>query len=51
MIVKLFRHPKTKLIAPGYYVFSRNGRNMGGPYSLLKAKQRVKEVEMFKHIR
>ncbi|MHA1883078.1 MAG: hypothetical protein ACTSUO_08540 [Candidatus Thorarchaeota archaeon] len=36
----------------GYYVQSRTGKNLGGPYSTRKeAEKRLKEVEMFKHMR
>ena len=61
MIVRLVRHPTTGNLAPGYYVLSdtkyfskklrrMRRRNLGGPYSLLKAKKRLREVEAFKHM-
>jgi len=34
----------------GYYVRSKKGRNLGGPYSSEdKAKKRLRQVEFFKH--
>ncbi len=34
----------------GYYVVSKDGKNLGGPYkSKVKAKKRLKQVEYFKH--
>jgi len=36
----------------GWYVKSRKGRNLGGPYSTKKeAEKRLKEVEKFKHMK
>ena len=34
----------------GYYVRSKKGKNLGGPYSSIdKAKKRLRQVEYFKH--
>lgn len=34
----------------GWYVLSKKGKNLGGPYSSeKKAKERLKQVEYFKH--
>ena len=34
----------------GYYVISKEKKNLGGPYkSRLEAKRRLKQVEFFKH--
>ncbi len=35
----------------GYYVKSHKGKNLGGPYSKKKAKERLRQVEFFKHNR
>ena len=36
----------------GYKVVSHTGRNLGGPYkSRAKAKKRLQQVEMFKHMK
>ena len=35
----------------GWYVISKKGKNLGGPYSKEKAKKRLKQVEYFKHIK
>jgi len=32
----------------GYYVKSHKGKNLGGPYSLKKAKKRLQQIEFFK---
>ena len=32
----------------GYYVVGESGRNLGGPYSKEKAKDRLRQVEYFK---
>jgi len=35
----------------GYYVKSEKGKNLGGPYKTREeAEDRLKEVEMFKHL-
>lgn len=34
-----------------YYVLSESGKNMGGPYTMLGAKERLRQVEAFKHMR
>jgi len=36
----------------GWHVVSEEGKSLGGPYgSYEKAKERLKEVEMFKHMK
>jgi hypothetical protein len=36
----------------GWHVVSEEGRNLGGPYESYEgAKKRLKEVEMFKHMK
>lgn len=39
-------------VAGGYKVVSHTGKNLGGPYkSRAQAKKRLKQVEMFKHMK
>jgi hypothetical protein len=39
-----------KKVKGGYKVVSSKGRNLGGPYKTLEeAKQRLRQVEFFKH--
>jgi hypothetical protein len=36
----------------GYYVMSEAGKNLGGPYkTLAAAKKRLRQIEMFKHMK
>ncbi len=36
----------------GYQVFSKTGKNLGGPYKTLEeAKARLRQVEYFKHVK
>lgn len=35
----------------GYHVYSEMGKHMGGPYSMDKAKKRLQQMEMFKHMK
>ena len=36
----------------GYQVFSKKGKNLGGPYkSLAEAKKRLRQVEFFKRVK
>ena len=38
--------------ADGYHVRSESGKNLGGPYKTREqAEKRLKEVEMFKHMK
>lgn len=44
---------KSKIVKKddGYYVLSEEGKNLGGPYSTKEeAEERLKQVEMFKHM-
>lgn len=47
------REPKViRKEADGYYVKSESGKSLGGPYKTKKeAEERLKQVEMFKHIK
>jgi hypothetical protein len=35
----------------GYHVYSKEGKHLGGPYSLEQAKRRLAEIEAFKRMK
>lgn len=35
----------------GYHIYSESGKHLGGPYTKEKAEDRLREIEMFKHMK
>jgi hypothetical protein len=33
------------------FVFSKKGKKLGGPYSEIKAKERLRQIEYFKYLK
>ena len=41
-----------KKIGNGYKIYSKEGKNLGGPYATrAEAEKRLREVEYFKHVK